>query len=51
MNLAQYVAMPKKLRISFTQRGAGAFLIAETFAGSAEMPSDEKTRPKNVSLF
>ena len=51
MNFAQYVAMPRKLRMSFTECGKGAFFTASTFAGSAEIHSLEKIMPKNLTLF
>lgn len=49
INFAQYVAMPRKLRIPLTVVGAGALLIASTFLGSGAIPLSENTNPKKVS--
>ena len=48
INLAQYVAMPKKLRTPLMVVGGLAFLISSTFVGSGEMPFAENTNPKKV---
>ena len=49
MNLAQYVAIPKKLHTPVAVVGAKASLIASTFLGSGAIPSPEKTNPKIVT--
>ena len=48
MNLAQYVAIPKKLRTPLAVVGAWALLMELTLSGSGAMPLSEKTNPKNV---
>ena len=47
MNLAQYVAIPKKLLTPLAVVGGAALYIASTFFGSGEMPWSENTNPKN----
>ena len=49
MNLAQYVAIPRKLRTPLDVVGAGAFLMAVTFLGSGVMPFPENVNPKKVT--
>ena len=47
---AQYVAMPRKLRISVGFLAVGTSLIAANFLGSTCNPSWEKKNPKNSTL-
>ena len=46
LNLAQYVAIPRKLQTPLELVGFGASLIAATFLGSGVMPLPENTNPK-----
>jgi len=50
MNLAQYVAISRKLRTTLVVVGGTALLIDSTLAGSGAIPLLEKTKQKKVML-